>query len=72
MSEVLTVPVDGMTLSKLLWLRFRKPMPGLRERVQALNPGLAAAGPGLPRGTQVRLPDDFVSTARSDVVQLWE
>lgn len=72
MSEVLRVPSDGMTLSRLLWLRFRRPMPGLLEKVQALNPGLAAAGPALPRGAVVTLPVEVKAPARTDIVQLWE
>lgn len=72
MSEILTVPTDGMTLSKLLWRRFKRPTPGLLEAVQALNPGLADLGPGLPRLTRVVLPDTVAAPARTDIVQLWD
>lgn len=72
MSEVLTVPFDGLTLSGLLWRRFRRQTPGLRETVLALNPGLAEIELSLPRGATVTLPDALAAPSRTDIVQLWE
>ena len=59
MSEVverLTVEGDNITLSLLVWRRFRRPMPGLFEQILDLNPGLAALGPCLPVGTTFNMP----------------
>jgi len=67
-----TVDVDYMTLSTVVWSRFKKRMPGMVERIYAENPALANLGPILPRGTVVRIPVD-VSTEPEEVavVSLW-
>jgi phage tail protein X len=54
--ETITVQSEGVTLSKIVWRRFRKPMPGLFERTLDLNPGLADLGIFLPVGTVLTLP----------------
>lgn len=54
--EEVTIQGEGITLSLLIWRRFRSPMPGLVERTLDINPGLAALGPFIPLGTVVRLP----------------
>ena len=55
-TERITVEGDGLTVSLLVWRRFHRAMPGLVERIYAMNPGLAAHGPTLPLGTSVLLP----------------
>lgn len=67
MTEV-TVDIVGLTLSKFLWRRFRKPTPGLAEAVYAVNPGLAEA-PTLPLGRKILIPD--LPAKSVEVVQLW-
>ena len=47
---------DRITLSLLVWRRFRRPMPGYVEATLALNPGLAGLGFFIPIGTAVDLP----------------
>lgn len=54
--EPITVEGEGLTVPLLVWNRFRRPMPGLVERVYASNRGLARLGPFLPVGTIVSLP----------------
>lgn len=54
--EEITVRGDAITVSLLVWRRFRRAMPGLVERVLDINPGLAAVGPLIPPGTTVRVP----------------
>ncbi|MBO6885978.1 MAG: tail protein X [Marivita sp.] len=54
-TERITVEGDGLTVSLLVWRRFHRAMPGLVERVYAMNPGLAAHGPTLPLGTSFLL-----------------
>ena len=75
MSEVierLTVEGDGITVSLLVWRRFRRPMPGLVEAILERNPGLAGLGPILPVGTVLEIP---VPTPRApqllDPIRLW-
>ena len=75
MSEVIeriTVEGDGITVSLLVWRRFRRPMPGLVEMIFERNPGLAGLGPILPVGTVFELP---VRTPRApqllDPIRLW-
>ncbi len=47
---------EGFTLSRLIWNRFKRPMPGLLDQTLEANPNLADLGPFLPVGTVVRLP----------------
>jgi phage tail protein X len=75
MSEVIeriTVEGDAITLSLLVWRRFRRPMPGLVETTLDNNPELANLGPVLPVGTVIDL---HVPTPREpqllDPVRLW-
>ena len=75
MNEVIerfTVEGDGITVSLLVWRRFRRPMPGLVEIILERNPGLAGLGPILPVGTVLEIP---VPTPRApqllDPIRLW-
>ena len=75
MSEVIEriiVEGDGITVSLLVWRRFRRPMPGLLEQILDRNPGLAGARVELPIGTVLDIP---VPTPREpqllDPVRLW-
>lgn len=52
--ETVTVQrLNGMTLSKVIWQRFRQDMTPYRvaERTLDRNPGLASLGPIMPFGT---------------------
>lgn len=53
---IIKVAGDGVSVDLLIWRRYKRPMPGLLERVLDINPGLAALGPILPVGTPVKLP----------------
>lgn len=56
--ETITVKrLAGMTLSKIVWQRFKRPTDVERvvERTLDHNPGLAALGPVLPFGTTFEL-----------------
>ena len=70
--ETITIQGEAITASLLVWRRYKRPMPGLVERVYALNPRLAREGPILPVGSDLRLPDP-VTRAEPDVtpVRLW-
>lgn len=72
--ERITVAGDGITLSLLVWRRFRQPMPGLVERILALpeNRGLPALEPHIPVGTVVTIPIDAPrQSGERTTVRLW-
>lgn len=54
--EKIEVTGAGLTISRLIWNRFRAPSPETLGRIYDLNPGLAAAGTHIPIGTVVLLP----------------
>lgn len=54
--ERITVMGEDLTVSLIVWRRFRTPMPGLVERTLDNNPGLADLGHYLPLGTVFLLP----------------
>ncbi|KAB0269076.1 tail protein X [Microvirga brassicacearum] len=72
--ETYTVATEGLTLSGMVWRRFKKPMFGMVERILAMNQNLASVGPYLPVGTKVSIPIDPPSTdvLSRPVVQLWD
>jgi len=71
--EPITIEGDAITASLLVWRRFKAPMPGLVERICALNPGLARQGPFLPVGTVVLVPIPAPRPfAEVTPVRLWE
>lgn len=55
-TERVVVQGEGLTVSLLVWRRFKRPMPGLVEQVFERNPNLSDLGPFLPVGTEVLLP----------------
>lgn len=55
-TEPITVTSENVTLSLIVWRRFKKAMPGLVEQTLELNPALADLGPFLPVGTTFNLP----------------
>lgn len=71
--EPITVETEGVTVSLLVWRRFRRPMPGLVERILDTNPGLAALGDFIPPGTVVNIPVPAAQKQVSDItpVRLW-
>ena len=71
--EAVTVQGDGITLSLLVWRRFRRPMPGLVEQILDLNRGLTSLGTVLPVGTVVMIPvpTDSTSQAPASRITLW-
>jgi phage tail protein X len=75
MSEVvepITVEGDGITLSLIVWRRFRRPMAGLVEQILDRNPGLAGSGSHLPIGTAFYLPISIPrEPAILDPIKLW-
>lgn len=71
--ETVTVMSETLTVSLLVWRRFQKPMPGLVERVYALNPGLSLSGVFMPLGAEVKIPIPAAATGKTEVtpVRLW-
>lgn len=70
--ETYTVQTDGLTLSRIVWNRFRRPMPGLVERILDTTPSLAHAGAILPVGAVVQIPIDTPREQQEvAVISLW-
>ena len=71
-TETITVAGDDVSVSLIVWRRFKRPMPGLVEMIYDTNPGLADLGPCLPVGTVFTLP---IPTPREPVIlepiKLW-
>ncbi len=71
-TETITVQGDNVSVSLIVWRRFKRPMPGLVEMIYDTNPGLADLGPYLPVGTVFSLP---IPTPREPVIlepiKLW-
>lgn len=72
--EKVTVTGVGLTLARLIWNRFQRPVPGMLGRIYDLNPGLSGAGTELPVGTVVLIPVDGDQDGSGVVEQvtLWE
>lgn len=70
-----TVGSDDMSVDLILWQRFRRPMPGLFERLMALseNQHLEHCGFILPLGTVVVIPiEETPATDSAPVISLWD
>lgn len=73
--ETHTVTFEGLTVPRLIWRRFKRPMPGYLEKVLDFNQGLSASVT-IPVGTVVAFPlDPLVETPKSrkaEAVRLWD
>ena len=70
--ETVTVEGDGLTVTTLVWRRFKRPMPGLVEAIYDLNPGLADLGQTLPVGTIFDMPIPIPREQQVlDPIRLW-
>ena len=70
--ETVTVEGDGLTVSVIVWRRFKRPMPGLVEVIHDLNPGLADLGQTLPVGTSFDMPIPIPREQQVlDPIRLW-
>lgn len=71
--ETVTVGAEYMTLSRIIWQRFKRPMPGLLELTLSENMLLATLGPYLPVGTTFRLPIPSTTSPQiRQTVRLWD
>ncbi|MCZ8098835.1 MAG: tail protein X [Burkholderiales bacterium] len=74
-NETYEVRAEGLTLSALIWARFKRPKIGLLERVLEMNVGLAEMGVIIPVGTKIIIPIDPPPTRSAtvvDAIQLWD
>ena len=70
--EPVTVKGDGLTVSTIVWRRFKRPMPGLVEQIYDLNPGLADHGQVLPVGVTFNMPIPIPREKQVlDPIRLW-
>ena len=72
--EKVVITGAGLTISRLIWNRFQRPMPGLLGGIYDLNPGLADVGPDLPIGTVVMIPVPVQSDGEEvvEMITLWD
>lgn len=68
--DEVTIGITGLTLSALIWRKYRRCTPGLVEQTLDANPGLAAHV-FLPLGLKVRLPRLRDEPQAATVVPLW-
>ncbi len=68
-----TVLIEGMTLSNVIWRKYRRQPQGFIEKVLDLNPGLAA-NIEIPVGTVIRFPVEEIAKAEAsrNVTRLWD
>jgi len=72
-TEDITVTREGLTLSSVLWARYKRLPDGLAEACLDLNHGLAA-NVIIPVGTVIKVPVEMVSassTPEREVIRLW-
>ena len=70
--ETVTVEGDGLTVSTIVWRRFKRPMPGLVEAIYDLNSGLGDLGQTLPVGTRLKMPIPIPREQQVlDPIRLW-
>lgn len=68
-----TVMIEGLTLSNIIWRKFRRQPTGYVEKVLAINPGLAATVE-IAVGTVITFPIEEVAaqTPTKNVTRLWD
>jgi phage tail protein X len=70
--ETVTVEGDGITVSLVVWRRFKRPMPGLVERIYDINQDLGELGLYLPVGTSFDMPiPNPRPSVLLDEIKLW-
>lgn len=71
--ESVEITEGETTISKIIWRKFKRPMPGLLERVVVLNYDLVEDGYYLPVGSVLQLPIDTDPEPETSVpVRLWD
>ncbi len=73
-TETVVVKGEAITLSLLVWRRFKRQSMGFVERVLDMNHGLADIGPIIPVGTSIRFPINAPELKNNErnVVHLWD
>ena len=73
-TETVVVKGEAITLSLLVWRRFKRQSTGFLERVLDMNPGLADLGPIIPVDTFIIFPIDApeLKNKERNVVHLWD
>lgn len=70
--ERYVVASEGLTLSGIVWNRYRASVPGAVEQALAINHHLASLPAELPLGTIVDIPVITTTSARKATVSLWD
>lgn len=72
-NEAHTINGDEVSISLIVWRRFRLPAPGMVEAVLNANPGLADQGQFIPRATDVIIPiDTDLDLNAAAPIKLWD
>jgi len=72
-TETIRVEAQGLTISTIIWRRYRRLKPGMFERTLDLNPGLAQAGVFLPVGYDLVMPVETKNVvADQGAIALWD
>ena len=73
LTETVTIEGENITVSLLVWRRYKRPAPGVVERIFDLNRELAEDGAYMPVGTVVVMPVDTVNNEPKtlDPIRLW-
>lgn len=70
--QLITVETEGLNVSKIVWRRFHRQMPGLVERILDENRELCDAGRILPVGTEFFIPlDNLPNEPELAQITLW-
>ena len=72
--ELYTIRTAGMTVSRSVWNRFKRPMPGLADMIMSRQPELSRSGPFLAVGAVVRMPVEEAKALQQKIetVTLWD
>lgn len=73
-TETVTIADDEATIDLILFRRFKRPTPGLFERVLDLNRDIAEPGQFLAVGSKLVLPVDAPNESPVEIVavRLWD
>lgn len=72
-TEAVRITGEGITISQLVWRKFKRRKPGFVEQVIEINPGLGSLPVFLPVGTVVLMPMPDASVRVDEAaIALWD
>lgn len=71
--ETVVVRAQGLSISQLIWRRYKRRPPGVLEEILDVNRGISALPVHLPVGTVIKLPIVAADTEQDDeAIALWD